>query len=188
MRVPPGWEGLSDEELALRSRQEPQIAFEVLFGRHRDMIYAFLSRQISDSARVDDLFQNVFLKAYRGLANFKLESRFKTWLYTIATNVVMDELRSKGRRGTSVELQETMAVTGPVDDDRLDRDDKITKVRRAIEKLPEGIRQLFTLVRFHGMKIAEAAAMVGMTASAAKVALFRAQKRVGELVLAKEPV
>jgi RNA polymerase sigma-70 factor, ECF subfamily len=188
MQVPPGWEGLSDEELALRSRQEPQIAFEVLFGRYRDRVYGFLSQQISDASRVDDLFQNVFLKAFRGLPNFKLESRFKTWLYTIASNVLMDELRSKGRRGTPVELQETMAVTEPVDDDLLDRDERMSRVRRAIETLPEGLRQLFTLVRFHGMKIAEAAATVGMTASAAKVALFRAQKKVGELVLAKEPV
>lgn len=188
MRVPPGWDGLSDEELALRSRQEPQLAFEVLFARHRDRVYAFLSRQIPDRARVDDLFQNAFLKVFRGLPNFKMESRFKTWLYTICSNVVTDELRSKGRRGTPVELAETMAVTGPVEDDVLDRDERMGRVRRAIALLPDGIRQLFTLVRFHGLKIAEAAEAVGMTPSAAKVALFRAQKRVGELVLARETV
>ncbi|MBI2900367.1 MAG: RNA polymerase sigma factor [Planctomycetes bacterium] len=188
MRVPPGWEGLSDEELALRSREEPRIAFEVLFERYRDRVYAFLSRQFADRARADDLFQNVFLKAFRALPRFRMESRFKTWIFTIASNVVTDELRTKGRRGTPVELAETMAMTGPVDPDELDRDERLARVKRAVAALPDGIRQLFTLVRFHGMKIAEAALTVGMTPAAAKVALFRAQRKVGEMVLAKEPV
>lgn len=186
MRVPPGWEGLSDEELALRSRQELRIAFEVLFDRHRDAVYGFLSRQISDSARVDDLFQIVFLKVFRGLPQFKLESRFKTWLYTISSNAVTDEIRSRGRRGIAVELNETMAMSEPMDEDALDRDDRLRRVKRAIETLPDGTRQLFTLVRFHEMKIAEAAEAVGMSPTAAKVALFRAQKKVGEWVLARE--
>jgi len=186
MRVPPGWEGLSDEELSLRFRDEPRTAFEVIFDRHREAIYAFLGRQISDRARVDDLFQNVFLKVYRGLGRFKLESRFKTWLYTISSNVVTDELRSKGRRGVPVELNETMAITDAADDDALDREERLGRVRSAVRSLPDGTRQLFTLVRFHEMKIAEAAEVVGMSPSAAKVALFRAQKKVGEMVLARE--
>lgn len=188
MRVPAGWEGLSDEELALRSRQEPRLAFEVLFERHREKVYAFLARQIRDRARVDDLFQNVFLKVFRGLPNFKLESRFKTWLYTISSNVVTDELRVRGRRGVPVELNETMAVTEREEGESMDREVRLGRVRRAIQALPEGMRQLFTLVRFHEMKIAEAAEAVGMSPGAAKVALFRAQKKVGELVLAEERV
>ena len=169
---------LTDEELALRARNEPRAAFEILFERYRAPLYNFLLRQGADEARADDLFQVTFFKVFRALATFREEARFKTWLYTIAINTVNDERRSALRRGTTTEIHETMLVEEPVDGHR----DEVDRVKTALEQVGPRHRQLFTLVRFQGMPIAEAALVVGMTPSAANVTLFRTTKRIGELL------
>jgi len=174
-----GLRELTDEELALRARTEPRAAFEILFERHRGPLYNFLLRQGADDARVDDLFQQAFLKAFRAIPTFREESRFKTWLYTIAVNVLNDERRAAVRRGATTEIRESMRVvdTEPVGTDEIDR------VKEALGQVAPNHRQLFTLVRFQGLSIAEAARAVGMTPAAAKVTLFRTTKRIGELLM-----
>src|SRR6186997_1859990 len=108
-----GLPDLSDEALALRARTEPRAAFEILFERHRGPLYTFLLRQGADEARVDDLFQMAFLKAFRAIPTFREEARFKTWLYTIAVNVLQDDRRATVRRGPTMEIRETMMVAEP---------------------------------------------------------------------------
>jgi len=169
---------LTDEELALRARTEPRAAFEVLFARYRGPLYNFLLKQGADEARADDLFQVTFFKAFRALSSFREEARFKTWLYTIAINVVNDERRSAQRRGTTTEIRETMLVGEP----EVGRSDEVDRVRAALDQVSPRHRQLFTLVRFQGLPIAQAAQIVGMTPAAAKVTLFRTTKRIGELL------
>jgi RNA polymerase sigma factor (sigma-70 family) len=169
---------LSDEELALRARTEPRAAFDILFERHRGPLYNFLLRQGADDGRADDLFQVTFFKAFRALGTFREESRFKTWLYTIAINTVNDDRRSAQRRGTTIEIRDTMLVG----EAEAGHSDEVDRVKSALEQVAPRHRQLFTLVRFQGLSIAEAAQVIGMTASAAKVTLFRTTKRIGELL------
>jgi RNA polymerase sigma-70 factor (ECF subfamily) len=174
-----GLRDLSDEELALRARIEPRAAFEVLFERHNGPLYNFLLRQGADEARVDDLFQMAFLKAFRAIPTFREEARFKTWLYTIAVNVLNDDRRASLRRGASTEIREAMLVV----DAEPGGSEEMDLVKEALGQVAPNHRQLFTLVRFQGLSIAEAAGAVGMTPAAAKVTLFRTTKRIGEILM-----
>jgi RNA polymerase sigma factor (sigma-70 family) len=174
-----GLRELTDEELALCARTEPRAAFEVLFERHKGPLYNFLLRQGADDARVDDLFQMAFLKAFRAIPTFREEARFKTWLYTIAVNVLNDDRRAAQRRGPTSEIREAMLVADPDPD----RGEELNRVKEALGQVAPHHRQLFTLVRFQGLSIAEAAKSVGMTPAAAKVTLFRTTKRIGELLM-----
>jgi RNA polymerase sigma-70 factor, ECF subfamily len=176
------FERMTDEELALRARRDPRGPFEVLFERHRGPLYNFLLRQGVDEGRAEDLFQQVFLKAFRALPSFREEARFKTWLYAIAVNAVMDDRRADRRRGTSVELHEEMAVDEPRAHAEAERAEDVDRVKRALESAPHHHRLLFTLVRFQGLPIAEAARLTGMSAPTAKLTLFRISKKIGELL------
>ena len=175
---------LSDEALALRARAEPRVPFEVLFERYRGPLYTFLLRQGAGDARVDDVFQTAFLKAFRAIASFREDSRFKTWLYTIAVNVLMDDRRAAQRRGSTAELDEAAMVAEPRAHESAEMADEVGRVKEALARVPSKHRQLFALVRFQGLSIAEAASVVGMTPPAAKVTLFRVQKKIGERLLA----
>jgi RNA polymerase sigma-70 factor (ECF subfamily) len=170
---------LTDEELAIRARTDPKAAFDVLFERHRGPLYNFLLRQGAGEDRVDDLFQMAFLKAFRAIPTFREEARFKTWLYTIAVNVLNDDRRASQRRAAATELRVERAEAEP----EVERTEVVGQVKEALEQVAPHHRQLFTLVRFQGLSIAEAARVVGMTPAAAKVTLFRTTKRIGELLL-----
>jgi len=164
---------LPDVELAALGTRE---AFEVLFHRHRNPVYQFIARQIFDRPLAEDVFQTVFLKAFRGLKSFRGSSGFRTWLFTIASNAVADERR---RPRPAVALPEE--IEGPAAPQRRGREaeDVSQLIRRVIESLPERHRQLFLLVRFHEMRIAEAAQIVGFTPGSAKVTLCRIQEQLG---------
>jgi len=160
----------TDSELAALGSCE---AFEVLFHRHRNPVYHFIARQIADRPLAEDLFQTVFFKAFRSLHSFRGDSEFRTWVFSIAVNVLADERR---RSRTAVQLSEEIAApsVGSAESNEI-----AALVRQVIERLPEKHRQLFLLVRYHRLRIAEAAAVVGLTPGSAKVTLFRLQSQIG---------
>ena len=164
---------LRDSDLAA---QGTRAAFEILFHRHRTPVYHFIARQTADRALAEDLFQTVFLKAFRSLASFRGDAEFRTWLFSIAVNVLNDERR---RPRTLVPLTDDVEPVAAPARSAPEADEAAGLVRRAIGDLPANHRQLFLLVRFHGMRIAEAAATVGLTPGSAKVTLFRIQAQIG---------
>jgi RNA polymerase sigma-70 factor (ECF subfamily) len=158
-----------DGELASLGSRE---AFEILFHRHRTAVHQFIARQVADRTLAEDLFQTVFLKAFRSIRSFRGASAFRTWLFSIAVNVIADDRR---RVRMAVSLSDEIAAPPA----RGVETEVAGLVRRLIEGLPENHRQLFLLVRFHQMKIAEAAGVVGLTPGSAKVTLFRIQSQIG---------
>lgn len=171
---------LTDEEVASAATVSSHAAFDVLFARYKGPVFSFIARQIFDPSRVEDLFQNTFLKAFRALATFRRDSKFKTWLFTIASNVIVDEQRRGGRSGGEAGLSESMAATTEDQGRALDHEDTVAMLRKALDELSPEHRQLFLLVRFHDMKIAEAAVAVGLSPASAKVTLFRIQQKLGQ--------
>ncbi len=171
---------LSDEEVATAAAVSPQEAFEVLFDRYRAPVFSFIHRQVRDSGRAEDLFQNTFLKMYRALPGFRHDARFRTWLFTIAANSVTDDRRREGRRGPSAGLEEGMAVHHETAGRGMEHDEAVALLRQALDELPPAHRQLFLLVRFQELKIAEAAEAVGLSPGSAKVTLFRIQQKIGQ--------
>src|SRR5688572_11607858 len=98
----------TDGELAALGSRE---AFSVLFHRHRVAVYQFIARQVTDRALAEDVFQTVFLKAFRSLQSFRGDAGFRTWLFSIAVNAITDE-RRKVR--TAVPLPEDLTASpGP---------------------------------------------------------------------------
>ena len=153
--------------------------FAAVFDAHKDAVWSLLRRQGVDASRAEDLFQTVFLKAFRAFAAFREESSVKTWLFSIAANVVLDDRRASGRRA-GVEIHEAMLVEEGEPGEALDHADALDRLRAALDGVPPHHRLLFTLVRFEGMSIADAARAAGLTPQAAKVTLFRVSKRIGE--------
>ena len=160
----------SDETLASLGTRE---AFEELYGRHKGSLYAFLLRQVRDPALADDLFQTTILKAFRNLATFRGASSFKTWLFTIASRSVIDD-----RRRSKPVLVLTDVAAAPRESHR----EEIEILTRALDELPPQHKALFLLVRYHEMKVADAAEAAGLSPASGKVTLFRIQKKLGELL------
>ena len=101
-----------DQQLVERVQRGDKGAFDLLVSKYQRKIFRLLSRLVRDSAEVEDVAQEAFIKAYRALPNFRGESAFYTWLYRIAINTAKNYLVSQGRRvPTTTELPPTLALT-----------------------------------------------------------------------------
>ena len=97
-RVGEGCERDEDIELMLALGRGDDAAFDVLFSRWGGRLVGYLQRMVSDRATAEELAQEAFLRVYRAREGYAAASRFSTWLYRIATNLALNELRRPARR------------------------------------------------------------------------------------------
>lgn len=100
----------SEQELINRSLQGETQAFEELVLQYQDKVYALAYRYMGNEEDAYDMSQEAFIKAYRSLRSFKGNSSFGTWIYRVATNVCLDELRKRKRRIVPLPLDEPLAT------------------------------------------------------------------------------
>lgn len=109
----------SDQELVKRSIQGDGQAFDELVLKYQNKVYALAFRYMSNEDDAYDMSQETFIKAYRSLRSFKGDSSFSTWIYRIATNVCLDEIRRRKRRVVPLSLDEPVAT---LDGDEVERE------------------------------------------------------------------
>lgn len=100
----------SEQELIKRSLQGETQAFEELVLQYQDKVYALAYRYMGNEEDAYDMSQEAFIKAYRSLRSFKGNSSFGTWIYRVATNVCLDELRKRKRKIVPLSLDEPLAT------------------------------------------------------------------------------
>ena len=149
---------LRDEELMLFLCRRDVQAFETLFDRYGDLVYAVAYRVIGDAAAAEDAVQDVFLRLWRRPDSYDIDrGRFLTWLLSIARNRAIDERRSRGRRqkheASPAVPPETTGGTDPFDDPvrAAVLADEREAVRRALALLPSEQRQVIELAYFAGL-------------------------------------
>ena len=145
----------AEQQLVERCRAGDDEAFRELVDQYKSLVFALLTRSVTDRARVEDLAQDIFLKIHRGLPYFRGEARLSTWIYRIALNLVSEE--KSARRMAAVSLdddRETVASLEPVAIDThyssLELRDRIAK---AMERLPANYRLLINGHYLEGMNM-----------------------------------
>ncbi len=159
------------EEIEACRRGERE-AFDRLVVRYQRDVYRLCYRYVNDHEDANDLAQEVFLKAWRGIGRFRGESSFSTWLYRIAVNACLN-FRAL-RRPATQELPETLAdpVLGALA--RAESDDEARLVRAAVVRLPEKQRATLILKVYHDLTHEEVAGILGSTVGTVKANLFHA--------------
>jgi len=175
-----------DVALMLKFQQGDDSAFERLLERYHKQIINFIYRYIGDKTEAEDLAQNVFLNVYRSAKTYIPKSKFSTWIYVIARNMALNELRRrKNRRESSLEE----AVSGengdlprqiannskPSASGALEKQDLINAVKRAIDSLPDNQKTAVILQRYDDFSYEEIAEVIGCSVSAVKSLLNRAK-------------
>jgi RNA polymerase sigma-70 factor (ECF subfamily) len=167
-----------DLEMVERAKKGDRDAFEALYRQNVRRVYALCVRLAGEPSRAEDLVQDVFVRAWRKLALFRGESRFSTWLHSLAVNVALARRRRWGRR----ERREIL-IDDPASLDRAARgrmpEDGID-LERAIAALPAGARSVFVLHDVEGYRHEEIAALMGVTAGTSKAQLHRARRLLRE--------
>lgn len=176
-----------DLELVRRVQQGERAAFDLLVQKYQHRIAHLISRYIRDPGEVEDVAQEAFIKAYRGLASFRGESAFYTWLYRIAINTAKNHLVSAGRRvpdqgvdATEAEQYDSGTLLQDADTPEhklLTREIEGT-VYRAIEGLPPELREAITLREMEGLSYEEIAAVMDCPIGTVRSRIFRAREAI----------
>ncbi len=170
----------TDEELVARSRSGDAESFNLLINRWERPIYALAYRVIGREEDARDVTQETFLRAFRGLAAFKGQAKFSSWLYRIALNLCRDWIRRKKRSPMAtlpedVELEDLASDAGPAEtvEDLVSRRELSELVEAAMARLPEEQRTAIILKEYHGMTFQEIADLQGCPLSTVKTRLYQ---------------
>ncbi len=172
----------ADEELVELALVGDREAYGVLVLRYQRRIAAFLSRFVSDFEVAQELTQETFLRAWSALERFDPRYRFSTWLFRIAHNLGIDEIRKRDLPTRPLEAQSSegqyfeMAVPDRRKDpsERLENRELARDLRRVIDGLRDEYRELILLRHFGGLSYQEIAELKGMPLGTVKNKLFRA--------------
>ena len=176
-----------DMALVRRVQEGDKSAFDVLVLKYQHKISNLVSRYVHDSHESQDVTQEAFIKAYRGLANFRGDSAFYTWLYRIAINTAKNHLVTMGRKitDTGVDSAEAEqyesggALREYATPDRQMMTDEIAEViRKSIDDLPEDLRTAITLREFDGMSYDEIAGVMECPIGTVRSRIFRAREAI----------
>jgi RNA polymerase sigma factor (sigma-70 family) len=175
----------SDKELLdlFRNPDQKNYAFNLLVRKYQERLYWHIRKMIIVHDDADDLLQNTFLKAWKGLENFREESQVFTWLYRIATNEALSFLKEKKKKfmlpivDVERELSSKLEADGYFDGDELQ-----LNLQKAILKLPEKQRLVFNMRYFDEMKYEDMAVILKTSVGALKASYHHAAKKIEKML------
>ena len=176
-----------DAALMLRVKQGEGSAFAELVDKYKQPVLNLAYRMLHDATEAEDLAQNVFVQVFRSAHRYEVSAKFSTWLFTIARNLALNELRRRSRHPA-----ESMDATRPEQDDQplQQFEDKKTfsppesllhgeleqKIERAVAELPENQRTAILLCRQDELSYEEIAKVLGCSLSATKSLIHRGRE------------
>lgn len=159
-------------------------AFQVLYDRHHRAVFTFLLRSVGDRRTAEDLLQEAFLRVFARRGGYRPTAAFRTWLLTIARNVLIDRFR-KARGRPDVSDAEALATVPAPDASPLERAEAqklAERLEAAVRQLPPFQRDVLLLSRFAGLSHEEVARVTGGSPATVRVTLHRALRRLRELL------
>ena len=157
-------------------------AFDLIVERHRRAVYQLCYRFVSNHEDASDLSQDVFVRAFRGLKNFRGQSSLATWLYRIGVNVCLNRVSVKTPKTESIDDRQHVDTRSDSPADRVLRSERAERVRQAIAHLPTKQRATLVLRMYHEMSHQEIADVLGSSVGAVKANFFHALGNLKKLL------
>jgi len=172
---------LEDKELLLKLRDPDSInyGFNLLVRKYQQKIYWHIRKMVIDHDDTDDLVQDVFIKVWKHIGNFREDAQLYTWIYRIATNECLNFLRKKKNKfflpihDVQNELSEKLDSSHYIDGDEIQ-----LKLQKALLKLPDKQRLVFNMKYFDEMKYEEISEITKTTVGSLKANYHHAVKKI----------
>lgn len=176
--------GLSDIETISKVLQGEHNAYADLVTRYQNYVFTLTLRFIKSREDAEEVAQDVFVKAYRSLADFRGESKFSTWLYTITNTTCITFLRKKKLEVYSLDNEKVFELADSKDSglraNLIEQKSRVSMVNKAIAMLSPDDAEIITLFYKAEQNLEEIARILGLEANTAKVRLHRARGRLKE--------
>lgn len=178
-----------EDDVVARCQAGDRAAFSELFREHRGDVARLVHRLLGPRhGDVDDVVQEVFFQVYRSIGSFRGRSRFSTWLYRLAVNVVLMHRRAARSRPqlAAVVAEESPSDPGPAPDELVARRFRVEAFERLIDQLSEKKRTVYVLHELEGLSPSEVARIVGAPVLTVRTRLFYARREL-ERKIVEEP-
>ncbi len=176
--------GLNDNEIISKVLNGDQAAFAGLVNRYQNYVFTLTLRMIKSREDAEEVAQDIFIKAYRSLSNFRGEAKFSTWLYTIVNTSCITFLRKKKLEVYSLDSEKVFEAADSLDSgmraNQVEQKSRSVMVTNAINLLSPDDAQVITLFYKAEQSLEEIATALGIEVNAAKVRLHRARTRLKE--------
>ena len=179
---------LSDLELIENIREGDLSAFETLVLAHQDRVYGLCLRMCGNREDAFDLSQEIFLRVFRSLKNFKGDSTFSTWLYRLSTNVCLDHLRRTLKRRAILQMELNAAELAECTDDRFapekawDHIELRESIAQALTQLTPEHRAIIILRDIHQLSYIQISEVLDCGEGTVKSRLFRAREALRKVI------
>lgn len=177
----------NDKELVKKAQNGDKVAFDALVTKYQFKVVNLVTRFVKDADEAQDVAQEAFIKAYRGLSNFRGDSAFYTWLYRIAINSAKNYIVSQSRKSPTyavdiddAEHMETAAALKEIGtpEGKLLTSEIENTVYKAIKELPEDLKTAITLRELEGMTYEEIANVMECPIGTVRSRIFRARETI----------
>ncbi len=176
--------GLNDSEIIGRVLQGEQQLYAELVNRYQNFVFTITLRYASHREDAEEIAQDVFVKAYRNLANFRGDSKFSTWLYTIVNTTCITFLRKRKLEIHSLDNEKVFEVADTIDSgfraNQIEQKSKFQMVNNAIQLLNTDDAKLITLFYKAEQSLDEIGKILGIEPNTVKVKLHRARAKLKE--------
>ena len=184
-----GYREYDDRALTRMVNQGDSRAFDALFARHRDAIYAMLVKRTSNTDDVEDLMQEAFMKAFLNIGRYNPDYDFGAWICTIAKNTFVDFNRS--RKANALNPDHNLPLDGkcnarqtslPTPEESIINAQQRAQIERYIEQLPENYRRMFVLRFLDEYSYEEIADALDMKIGTVKTQIFRVRALMCKMI------
>ena len=176
--------GPSDSEIISLVLKGDHNAYALLVERYKSYVFTLTLRFTKNREDAEEVSQDIFIKAYRSLADFKGTAKFSTWLYTIVNTTCITFLRKKRLQVSSLDDERTFEVADSQDSgfraNQVEQKSRLTMVNRAIAMLNPDDAEIITLFYKNEQSLEEIGQILGLEVNTAKVRLHRARARLKE--------
>ena len=169
---------ISDQDIMEKMRQNPNVGMKLLMDAYQERLYWHIRRLVVSHDDAQDLLQETFLKVYRSWDSFKGNSSLFSWLYRIATNVVLSSLRSQHPEGTQLDEVRGMAADSYFEFS----DEEAVALQRAIHSLPPKQQAVFNMRYYDEISFKEIADINDCSENSAKANYHLAKTKIVELM------
>ena len=167
----------------LQNVQTKEQAFRELIKQYKERLYWHIRKIVISHDDTDDVLQNTFIKVFKGIDNFKQDSKLYSWMYRIATNESITFINKRAReRNTDITEIKQDLVTSLSSDDWFTGDEIQLILQKAIATLPEKQQLVFNMKYFDNMKYDEISQISGTSVGGLKASYFHAVKKIEKYI------
>lgn len=175
----------TDQQLIDRALNGDTVAYGTLVEKYQGYVYTIVLRMVKVKEEAEEVAQDTFIKAFDSLSSFRGESKFSSWLYSIAYRKALDQLRKNKRHKASELIEEiTEGEMGKSENahQQLEAKERSAQIQECIMKLPEVEAALITLYYFEEQSVKEIAKITKLSEDNIKVKLHRSRKKMFSLL------